>query len=234
MQKKFILTISIIVVVFPLLLLLSWKVGDRQYYLFSAIVMAAAVVPFFLRFENRRPSARELVTLAVMIAIAVASRAAFVMLPNVKPMIGIIMITGIALGAEAGFLTGAMGAFVSNFIFGQGPWTPWQMFAYGLAGFIAGLLAGKGLISPQKRVSAAIVGGLAVFCIIGPLLDTCTVFLMGSMYAPGTSVLAVYAAGVPVNAIHALATAITLLLLCKPISEKLERLKIKYGLMKDE
>lgn len=221
----------IVLIAIPAALLISWKIGDRMFYLFSVIVMIIAMIPFFLSFENRKPSARELVTLAVMTAIAVISRAAFVMLPNIKPMLGIIMITGISLGAEAGFLTGAIGAFVSNFIFGQGPWTPWQMFAYGLGGFIAGLLAKKGIMSPDKKVRTAIIGAVMIFVLIGPLLDTCTAFLMSTMYEPGSSVLAIYAAGVPVNAIHAVTTGLTLLLLLKPINDKLERIKIKYGFM---
>ena len=226
-----ILSALIILVAVPASLLISWKVGDRQFYLFSVIVMIIAMIPFFLSFERRKPSAREFVTIAVMTAIAVISRAAFVMLPNIKPMIAIIMITGIALGSEAGFLTGAIGAFVSNFIFGQGPWTPWQMFAYGLAGFIAGLLAKKGIMNPDKKLQTAIIGAVMIFVLIGPLLDTCTVFLMSTMFEPGSSVLTIYAAGVPVNAIHAVVTGLTLFLLCKPINDKLERVKVKYGLM---
>ncbi len=226
-----ILGIVLIILAIPAALLISWKIGDRQFYLTSVIVMIIAMIPFFLSFESRKPSARELVTLAVMTAIAVISRAAFIMLPNVKPMVGIIMITGIALGPEAGFLTGAIGAFVSNFIFGQGPWTPWQMFAYGLAGFIAGLLAKKGIMSAEKKIQTAIIGAVMIFVLIGPLLDTSTVFLMSTMYEPGSSILAIYAAGVPVNAIHAVVTGLTLLILCKPISDKLERIKVKYGFL---
>ncbi len=226
------LGVLIILIAVPLVLLASWKLGDRQFYLFSVVVMIIAMIPFFLSFESRKPSARELVTIAVMTAIAVIARAAFIMLPNIKPMIGIIMITGIALGAEAGFLTGGIGAFVSNFIFGQGPWTPWQMFAYGLAGFLAGILAGKGIMSPNKVIRTAIIGAAMIFVLIGPLLDTCTVFLMSTMYDPDSSILTIYAAGVPINAIHAVVTGLTLLLLCKPINEKLERIKVKYGLMK--
>ena len=229
-KTKTILEILIIVILIPAALLLSWKIGDRQFYLFSVIVMILMMLPFFIHFERRKPSARELVTLAVMSALAAASRAAFVMVPHFTPMTGIIMITGLALGAEAGFLTGSLGAFVSNFVFGQGPWTPWQMFAYGLAGLFFGLLGRKGLLSSEKRLPTAIAGGLMVFIIIGPLLDTATLFLV-SMQVNASSVGAVYLAGVPVNAIHAAATFLTLLVLCKPITEKLERIKVKYGMM---
>ena len=134
------------IIVIPVLLMAAGRLGDRYYYLISVIVLVIAMVPFFLRFEHRKPSSREMVTLAVMTALAVAARAAFVMIPHVRPMVGIIMITGICLGAEAGFLSGSLAALVSNFIIGQGPWTPWQMFAFGLAGLIMGLLAEKHIL----------------------------------------------------------------------------------------
>ncbi len=167
-KSRTIFEILIIVVLLPAALFLSLKLGDRLYYLSSVIVMILMMLPFFLRFEHRAPSARELVTLAVMAAICAAGRIAFVMVPYFSAMTGLIMITGLAMGPEFGFLVGSLGAFASNFIYGQGPWTPWQMFAYGLAGCIAGLLAKKGLMSSEKRIPTAIIGGLVVFCIVGP------------------------------------------------------------------
>lgn len=72
-------------------------------------------------------------------------------LPNFKPCSAIIIITAVAFGPEAGFLTGALTAFVSNFIFGQGPWTPWQMFTWGLVGFLAGILQNAGVFKGRSR-----------------------------------------------------------------------------------
>ena len=138
-----------------------------------------------------------------------------------------------AFGAESGFLTGAVSAFVSNFIFGQGPWTPWQMFAYGIAGFLAGLLTHAGVLKKDKNVPAAIFGGLEVLLVTGPLLDTCSLFLMTNEINKA-SAAAIYASGLPVNAIHALATFLTVLLLEKPIMEKLDRIKVKYGMMEED
>ena len=71
------------------------------------------------------------------------------MTPQVKPCAAIIIITGIALGKKAGFLTGAMTAFVSNFFMGQGPWTPWQMVAFGLLGYIFGTAYSISLINKK-------------------------------------------------------------------------------------
>jgi energy-coupling factor transport system substrate-specific component len=111
-----------------------------SYYLLALGVILVAIVLMVVRFEGRKPRAREIVVLAVMTALAVAGRAAFFMLPQFKPVAAIVIITGIALGAESGFLVGVLAAFTSNFIFGQGPWTPFQMVAFGFVGLIAGLL----------------------------------------------------------------------------------------------
>ena len=229
---KGIIELLIIVVAIPVVLLISWKIGDRQYYLFSVIVMILVMIPFFLHFEKRSPSARELVTIAVMAAIATAARAAFVMVPHFTPMSAIIMIAGIALGPEAGFVVGALTAFSSNFVFGQGPWTPWQMFAYGMAGLLAALLAKRGIMGGEQRLRTAFTGGLLILCIIGPLLDTATLFLE-SMMVNNLSASAIYLSGLPVNAIHGAVTFVTLLVLCKPMQEKLDRIKVKYGMMEN-
>ena len=82
-----------------------------------------------------------------MAAMCVVGRTAFsiVPLPNFKPVTAIVMITGIAFGPEAGYLTGALAALLSNFLFGQGPWTPWQMFSWGIVGFLTGTLYRTGI-----------------------------------------------------------------------------------------
>ena len=169
-------------------------------------------------------------TIAVMSAVAVASRAGFIMVPFFKPLTGIVMITGMALGPEAGFLTGAVSGFVSNFIFGQGPWTPWQMFAFGVAGFLTGVLANRGWLTAEKRLPAGLFGGICVLILIGPILDTCSLFTM-STEIMAASAAGIYLAGLPVNAVHALATFLTVFFLGKPIEEKLDRIKVKYGMM---
>lgn len=219
----------------PAALILFATYGAKKFYLVSLVVIILAMVPFFLRFEKRKPQAREIVTLAVLSAIAVASRAAFAMIPHFKPMIGIIMIAGMAFGAEAGFLTGAVSAFVSNFIFGQGMWTPWQMFAYGVAGFLAGILYRTGFIGERdkfQKVMTPICGFIGVVGVVGPLLDLCSIFTMGNELSKEWAI-SIFVSGFPVNVIHGTATALTLFVLCKPMMEKLNRIKIKYGMMND-
>lgn len=224
----------ILLVLIPLTLYLCAK-ADRKYYLSSLVIIVLTLSAFFLHFENRRPQAREMVVLAVMSALAVASRAVFAAIPHFKPMMGIVMLTGIAFGPEAGFLCGAVSGFVSNFIFGQGPWTPWQMFAYGVGGLLAGLFAQWGILKkvPARGSDFAVLGifgFLSIVLIVGPLLDTSTLFMMVNT-VNSTSAAAIYLSGLPVNLVHGVATLVTVVLAGKPLLEKLQRIQIKYGMM---
>lgn len=212
----------------PATLFLGTRLSGRWYYLTCTLVILETMAPFFLSFESRKPQARELVTIAVMCALAVASRVVIV-IPNFKPITAVIMLTGIALGAEAGFMTGAIAAFASNFFFSQGPWTPWQMMAYGAGGFLAGLVFG-GKKSRKNPVILAVFGFFAILLVVGPLLDSCTVFTVSTKLT-WKYALAVFAAGFPYNAQHGLACAVTMLLFSKPLLDKLDRLKTKYGMM---
>ncbi|ARP49677.1 MULTISPECIES: ECF transporter S component [Caproicibacterium] len=231
-SKKSILVMTACLAGIAMLLVFGGKaMGNGHAYGASLLVIVLAMVPFFFSFEHRRPQARELVTLAVLCAIAVAARLLFIWAPHFKPMTAIIIIVGAALGPQAGFMTGAMAAFVSNFFFGQGPWTPWQMLAFGMAGFLAGIFCRSGMIS-RRRIPLSIFGAVLVMAIVGPLQDTCSLFLMTNTITPA-SAGAIYLSGVPANAVHALATFLTLLLVSQPMFEKLDRLKQKYGILKE-
>lgn len=212
---------------------MSKELVNQHYYLVSLIVMLTAFAIFFMSYERKKPEARELVTLSVMSAIAVASRAAFAMTPFFKPISGIIMITGMAFGPGAGFLTGAVSAFVSNFLFGQGPWTPWQMFAYGLGGAVAGFLYKKGIMNEERKARTALIGYVIIQFLVGPILDVCAIFTMGQPVTSAYAV-AIFGSGVIPNAIHGLATFLTLFLVGKPMMEKLGRMKLKYGMMQND
>lgn len=228
MRKSTICNLLLLFVLIPGTLFLGTRLSGRWYYLTSTMMIVEVMIPFFLAFETRRPQARELVTLAVMCALAVASRVVM-LIPNFKPMTAIVMITGIALGAQSGFVCGAVGAFASNFFFSQGPWTPWQMMAYGFAGFLAGGLFHK-RFPLRNPVALAVWGFFTIVLVIGPLLDCCTVFTVSSRIT-WKYALAVFTAGFAYNVQHGLACAVTLLLFAKPLLSKLERLKTKYGMM---
>ena len=206
-------------------------IGGRAYVVVSVIVVLCAIAPFFVIFESRRPQTREIVMLAVMCALAVAARAAFVWLPGFKPMAAIIMITGIALGPSSGFLVGSLAALTSNFIFGQGPWTPWQMLAFGLCGLVFGALAQRGVIKREKLgvkalVALSALGAVFVVLVAGPVLDTSSLFFMISRITPET-IVAVYLAGFPMNCMQAAATFVTLLLVANPLLGKIARIRRK-------
>lgn len=227
MRKTKLVTALIFLLVVPATLFLGSRLSGRWYYLTGTLMILELLIPFFLAFEGRKPQARELVLLAVMCALAVAARVA-IPVPNFKAIYGIIMITGIAFGPEAGFLVGAVAALSSNFFLSQGPYTPWQMMAFGAGGMVAGFLFRKGGL-PRKPVVMGVAGFLAVVLLVGPLLDTCTLFLAPIKYTVKT-VVAIYVSGFAVNLSQGISTFLVMLLLGKPLLEKLERIQRKYGL----
>lgn len=203
---------------------------DRKYYFISLLIILETMLPFFLIFEGRKPQARELIIIAVLCAIGVAGRAAFFMVPQFKPVAAIVILAGVAFGGETGFLVGAVTMMVSNMMFGQGPWTPWQMFAMGIIGFLAGVLFRKGWLL-RSRVPLCIFGGLAALIIYGGLMNPSSV-LMHSASPTWPMFLTAYVMGFPFDLIHAGATMIFLWFISQPMLEKLDRLKVKYGLVK--
>lgn len=222
-------------VALPAVIVLGTRFDDGSFYLTSTLAVICVLVPFFAAFEARKPPAHDLVVVAVLCALAVVGRAAFFWLPYVTAISAVIIVAAIAMGPTAGFMIGALSLFLSNFLFAQGPWTPWQMFAYGLTGFVFGALAVRGTIprcnlSRRQKLLLSAGGFAFVVCITGPLLDTSSVFLMLN---PVTTegALAIYATGLPVNVIHGVSTAIVLYLIANPLLDQLERVRVKYGLM---
>lgn len=200
----------------------------RGYYFTSMCIIVISIFIFLWSFEKRKPKTREIVTLAVMTALAVVGRLAFFMTPQVKPCAAIIIITGVMLGRQSGFLCGALTAFVSGFFFGQGPWTPWQMIAFGIIGFLSGVLFSKKNIKyAYNKWIISIYGFLATFVIYGFILDTATVFMYTDTPKTETFV-ATYLSGIGFNLIHAVSTYVVLFLISNATIKKLERLKIKY------
>lgn len=228
-KLTFLISLLVVLVLIPATYVLSYFMGDRRYYIASVIITILAMVPFFVSFEGRRPDARFLAILAVMTVIAIVSRVVFIWAPSFKPMAGIIIITAMAFGPQAGFMSGALAMIASNIIFGQGPWTPWQMFCYGMIGFIAGFLAKRRVLSEKHAIRSAIISFFIVFVLSTAILDTCSIFYMTSTLNQGT-VMAVYLAGLPLNISNAIASALCVFLLVKPMIMALNRMKTKYGI----
>ena len=194
----------------------------------------------FILFEGKKPDARIVVIIAVMSAVAVAGRAIFFFAPNIKPISAIIILTGICFGRNVGFITGAISLFVSNFIFGQGPWTPWQMLGFGIIGYLSGLFFDDGKSGRRRdrykeksklmTFAYCVFGFISVFFIYGAVADMWTVF--GFFESPTLKTfLTVYITAIPMNFLHAASTVIFLIILVIPIKSKLDRIKLKYGIM---
>ncbi len=202
---------------------------DRKYYFISLLIILETILSFCITFEKRKPKAREIVIISVLCALAVVGRTAFFMLPEFKPVVALVIISGICFGGETGFLVGSMTGFVSNFIFGQGPWTPWQMFSFGIIGFIAGLISKKGFIL-KSRVSLFVFGFLVTLIIYGGIMNTASVLMLTT--TPTLQMLkTAYIMGFPIDLVHALSSAFFLWFIAEPMIEKLERVKVKYGLI---
>lgn len=213
----------------PITIYAGMQMEGRSYYFISLMLIIYAMIPFFMIFEGRRPQVRELVLLASLVALTVVGRGAFYMLPNFKPVIAMVIISGVAYGAETGFLVGALSMMVSNFLFGQGPWTPWQMFAMGMIGFLSGLFRKLGWIS-ERRLPLCLFGFLMTLFVYGGIMNPSSVLL--SFYeVTWETLLASYISGLPVDLVHAVSTVLFLWIGAKPLLEKLERIRIKYGLI---
>lgn len=233
LSKRTIASMFLILILIPVTIWIGITLfDDRKYFVISLAIAVYCMLPFFLIFEGRKPQARELLTIAVLVAIAVAGRAAFFMVPSFKPVVAVTIISAVCFGAESGFLVGALSMLSSNMLFGQGPWTPWQMFAAGIIGFLAGILFQKGWLKARK-ISLCIYGFLATVFIYGGIMNPASL-VMTSYAITKRNLLAIYMSGLPVDLVHASATVIFLWIASKPMIEKLERIKVKYGMIEED
>lgn len=202
-------------------------VSNRFYMGASFLVMAASFLPFMITFERRPLAARELVMIAVLAAVAAISRIPFASIPSVQPTTFVIIMAGLVFGGKTGFVVGAMAAFISNLFLGQGPWTPWQMYAWGFIGLCSGLFKN------QKERTKPIA--LAIFGLISGILFG---WVMNLWIVVGilrnfewSEFLALYAASFYFDLAHGLTTAFLLLAFANRWIQILGRFQRKYGLL---
>ena len=230
LKKRTIFATLLILLLIPLTLFVGvYYFAGRKYYFISLLILLECMLPFFLIFEGRKPQARELVLIAVLVALNVAGRAVFFMLPEFKPVVAMTILAGVAFGGETGFLVGAMTMLVSNMLFSQGPWTPWQMFAMGIIGWLAGILYRKGVLR-RSRLSLCIFGVIASTVVFGGIMNPASA-LMWSNTINWKIIMSYYITGIPVDLVRAVATFVFLWLGAEPMLEKLDRIKVKYGLV---
>lgn len=289
---------ELILIGIPIALIVGIKFLPREWYmLLSLIVLAMTIAPFFMVFESRKPKAREIVLFAMMSALVVASHLFFHIVFPIQIGTALIIISGISLGPEAGFFIGALSRLVCNFYMGQGPWTPWQMFCWGILGFLAGfafncgntetlksrnfkMIAGPvltilfslllaylsfliypgqdsavgwrfylfgaiGLILgvavqkkrlPADNITLSLFTFFTTFIVYGGIMNLSSALLSANgasgkgISIEGLRIL--YVTGVPYDFFHALTAAVCVYFIGGNIIQKLERIKIKYGIYK--
>ena len=201
---------------------------DQKFNFICLLIIAELIIPFFLSFEKKKPSVRELVIIAVLCALAIAGRAVFNAIPQFKPIGAVIIISGACLGAEKGFMIGAVSALISNMFFGHGSWTAFQMLGFGLMGFTSGIVFGKGLLSKTK-VAMSIFGAIITIILYGGVVNFSSL-----LYYPQITAEVVYTTyivyGLPYDILHAVSTVFFLWFISEPTVEKIERIKTKYGM----
>lgn len=304
-RKRTLVSTLLIFIAMPATIVLSYILFDGSKYMITSLLLVIyTMVPFFLVFERRKPKAREVVLIAMMTAVTVVAHLFFHVTVPVQIGTTLIIITGVALGPEAGFLVGALSRFVMNFYMGQGPWTPWQMFCFGLLGFLAGLTFNKAVVSnkfmeigkeqkhekhfkavmgpvmcvlagmviayvifliapgkdetfwgwrvyifgalgllagvllqrkrlPVDNITLTVFTFLSTLIIYGGIINVCAMFTSSGM--PGNSISfntlrTLYVSGLPYDCYHAGTAAICMFIVGQPMIEKLERIKIKYGI----
>ena len=198
-----------------------------NYYIVSVVILIASMLPFFVSYEQKKVTARDITLTATLIALAVVSRAAFYLVPQVKPIAAVVILSAVCLGAHKGYIVGAFSAFVSNFIFGQGMWTPFQMVALGTVGLLAGLIFRWLKVN---RYTLSIVGFVLATVVYGAIVDMSTVLSAYGNNVTLKGALSIYASGAVFSLVFGGATAVFLFLFGMPFITKIERISKKYGL----
>ncbi len=214
----------VVLVALPAIMLLWAWLKLPGAALVTSVCACAALVPFFVGFEKSRRRARDLMPIVVLTALAVAGRLVFAPVPAIKPIIAIVVMGGLCFGREDGFMIGALAMLVSNIFFGQGPWTPWQMFSMGLAGYLAGVMGSHGRLSRRWSIAAF---GAAMALLYGFILDTWTIVGFASS-AGAAGALATYAAGLATNVASAIGTVAFLVPIAHSWPRVFGRIKERY------
>ena len=225
-MKKRIISFIILCVLVPAAVIAGALLFDERRYAWVILcVTLLSCLPMFISFERNSADAKRLVMIAVMTALSVAGRFLFAALPGFKPVTAMVVITAMYFGSEAGFMTGALSAVISNFYFGQGPWTPFQMFSWGIIGLLAGLFARR---LRQSRIWLSVFGILAGV-LYSLLMDIWTVFWADG-YFNLTRYIAAVSSAAWFTAVYAVSNVIFLMLFAKPIGKILDRISVKYGI----
>jgi energy-coupling factor transport system substrate-specific component len=198
---------------------MSWPIAS---FLVVGLVLAVG----WLAYERKRPSARMAAVVAVMSALAALGRDAFVALPDVKPITAMTFVVGYALGPLPGFTVGALGMLVSNFMLGQGPYTPWQMAAWGLVG-LGGAALGTLTRRRVRRVPLALACALAA--LIAEEIMNLYTWTLGAAHTPA-AFLAVAGQGLPYDLAGGVASFLFGLAFAPELAQVLARVRLRMDI----
>lgn len=213
---------------FIILLIISTFWSDKHYLTVSFIMLILAMAPFFIGFEKRNLKAEEMVIISMLSAIAAIGRVPFAALPSVQPTSFVIIMSALIFGGNIGFMVGSTAAIVSNMLLGQGPWTPWQMFSWGMMGFTAGLLKDTKFMNT--------IAGRCIFGAVWGFLFGWIMNLWGVLYLDSTTLtwkvyLASCIASFKFDLNHAISNIVFISLFSNRWVKILDRVKVKYKLM---
>ncbi|MFU0825239.1 ECF transporter S component [Clostridium sp.] len=156
-MKKLILMLTVCIL--GALMIMAYKYGDNENI--GAIMTLSVLLILFLSyfyFERSSMGTKEIALVATLSAFSAVCRVPFYVIPSVQPTTFLVALSGLVFGSYEGFLIGSTAAFISNIFLGQGPWTPWQMFAWGIIGAISGILGRN-----NKRLSSEVFGVICFF-----------------------------------------------------------------------
>ena len=227
-SRKYLLIVS--AVLLALLVISIVFFHYKAYLLLSMIMIAAIMIPFFARFEWRDVGGRAVVLLAMLAAIAAVGRVPFAALPSIQPTSFIIIMAGLVFGAESGFIVGAVAAIVSNFFLGQGPWTPWQMYGWGMMGMTAGLLRNT---SWMKTLWGKCTFGFIWGYFFGWIMNMWVI--VGNIEAISWNyILGIYVSSIYFDLAHALSNVFFIIVFGASWVKILQRIQRKYGLLQEQ
>lgn len=206
--------------------------GVEQTALLLLAVVVLVLAMFFAGYEASRPGLRQIMPTLVLAALAAAGRILFGPIPDFKPVSAIAIIAGATLGRRNGFMVGALAALTSNFFFGQGMWTPWQMYGWGLVGYVGGALAHARAFDRADggvRTPALLAYGFVSAMLYGAVVNTYDIigFVQPLTWA---GAIARLASAVPFDVMHGLSTCVFLAALYRPWCRRIRRVVRKYDL----
>ncbi|MDI3535276.1 MAG: energy-coupling factor transport system substrate-specific component [Thermosediminibacterales bacterium] len=197
--------------------------NDLNWPVLSWFVLIILIILFYYNYEKKGSDSKTVAVAATLSALAAVSRVPFAALPNVQPTTFIVIVSGYVFGAQLGFIVGSTAAVVSNMSLGQGPWTPWQMLAWGCAGMSAGVLKHF-----RPKISKA---GLTFFCglwgyIFGLIMN---IWQWSAFIYPLTlkTFFATYLLGFWFDSLHALSNVLLAVFMGKDLIKILDRFQKK-------